>query len=398
MRIDPASENRPRECLPVSHAPPRRASSRPHLPSFALGLLALCSPEFAPLTADTAAAVPATADPPIPPAELAALWEAQRTEIATAEIRFQCFNAALENPQNTPARVAALLDVHDLVAQPVRLEPFLLELTGRPFQVPRPWENMTIIQSGRRRRFEDAWATFVTNGDTEAVLTPNNRQLDLIPVGKSAVHYYDLADIRWTPSPRVSPNVWTFLHRAENDAVFNVPPSPGRTQFQTQATVDLATGIVTHTITRRPDGDPVAEMYQRGLDVHASGIVCPRLRLDLQYAAGVVRTARVILVQSARFNEPVDDAAFRLPVNRGLKIIDYRGTEKTAFVATEPAPDALALPVFVTNSPAVPSVRRPASPATQRPWTLLIVAHVAALFATALLLRRRRRASPTRQR
>lgn len=365
--------------------------------AFPLGLMAMCWSALVDSTAlHTAEAPRPPAASPIAPAELAALWEAHRTEIATAEIRFQCFNAAIDNPQNTPERVAALLAEHDLVGHPERLEAFLLALWGRPFHTPRPWEDMSIVVAGRRRRFEDAWATFVTDGETEAVLTPKNRQLDLMPVGKSAVHYYDLDDIRWIPSARVDAGAWELVQFAGEEAVFNVPPHPDRSQIAIQTSVDAASGFVTHTITRRPDGEPVTERFQRGFDVQSSGIVCPRLRVDLQYAAGVVRTARVILVQSARFNEAVDDAVFRLPVAPGLRIIDNRGTEKTAYVATESVPDALALPVYFTHSPAQPAVRMPESEPADRRWTWLIVAHAIALATGWLLLRRRRRALLTR--
>src|SRR5690242_13760721 len=55
-----------------------------------------------------------SASPPLSSQELAEFWEAQRTEIATAEIRFRCFNGGLENSQNGPDHIAGLLAEHDL--------------------------------------------------------------------------------------------------------------------------------------------------------------------------------------------------------------------------------------------------------------------------------------------
>jgi hypothetical protein len=335
---------------------------------------------------------------PIAPAELAALWESQRSEIATAEMRFRCFNGSLENPANSPEHVQQLLSEHDLVAHPEQLDACLLDLAGRPFSVAQPWEDMALTVSGRRRRFEDAFTTFVCDGNVEAAFTPSNRQVDLYPVGKSVIHHYDLADVRWIPSSRVSAESWEFLHLAGDDAVFHVPPLKNGTGSTIVTAVDSATGIITHKITRHADGTPAIETYQQGLELHSSGIVFPRLRVDLQYRQGVARTARVILVASARFNEPVDDAVFELPLAQGAKVIDYRSPEKAAYIAAKPVADALTLAVHRLASPALPPLRVPASAAPPFGRTLLIVAHVVALLAGGVLIWRRRKTSSPRRR
>lgn len=349
------------------------------------------------LGAPAVASAGTEASSPVSAEELAALWEAQRSEIATAEIRFRCFNSSLQNPLNSPERIAELLREHNLAEHPERLEPFLLALIGHPPAVVPPWQNMSIVASGRHRRFEDAWCTFVTNGDVEAVLTPRNRQLDLLPVGKSPVHYYGLADIRWTPPPTVSAGAWEFVRLEGDDVVFQVPPVPGGTPFQVESSVDTGSGIVTHSLTRQPDGAPAVETYQRGLQVHSSGIVFPHLRMDVQYAAGSARSARVILVDGLRLNESMADSTFRLSVSGGTAVIDYRGSEKEAYRIVDDAADALALPIHVAQSPAVAPVRGSARATSQYRWTALVVVHVLAALTAGWLLWRRKRSSPSRQ-
>ncbi|MBL8848880.1 MAG: hypothetical protein JNG89_04320 [Planctomycetaceae bacterium] len=337
------------------------------------------------------------ANPPLSPAELAQLWEGQRTEIATAVVRFRCFNSTFASSRNSPERVATVLAEHDLANHPEHFEACLLALNGAPFSRPQPWEDMTLTVSGRHRRFEDQFTKFVSNGEAEAALTPSNGQVDLFPVGRSAIHHYDLSDIRWTPSARVSASTWEVLEVAGDELVFRVPPAAGGNGSEIDVSVDAASGIITHKLTRRVDGSPAIELFQQGLMVHASGIVFPQVRVDLQYEAGSARTARVILVESAEFNVPVNDAVFYLSIAKGTRIIDYRGSEKTATVAARPEADVLSLPTIHLTSPAQPPERAPASAPSQLRWPLLIGVHVIALLAGGMLVwRRRGSASPHR--
>jgi hypothetical protein len=341
--------------------------------------------------------VSASFDPPLSPSELASLWEGQRTEIATAHVQFLCFNGPLDNPQNSPERVRQLLEEYDLVAQPERLLPFLTALAGRPFAAAVPAEEMRLLVSGSRRRVEDPFATFVTDGELEAEYVAANRQVTLYPAGKSRVHHYGLEDLRWIPPPGISPVHWRVMSADAETVTYEVPPNAGGPKLDVVCSIDAATGIVIHSITRYPDGVPAIEMYQSGLDVSAAGIVFPRLRIDLVYSAGHLRTARVIQVTSARFNESVDDASFTLPVPEATRIIDFRTVEKDAYLATAPAPDALALPVRNHHSPARTAPAAAATPSPARRWSILIAVHCTALLLLGgISLRKRRSAARPR--
>lgn len=334
---------------------------------------------------------PEPAATPVSLAELPPLWEAQRAEIATAQVRFRCFNSSFEVPGNTPERVAQLLAEHDLVARPDALLSFLEALTDRRFEERKPWDDMVLTVSGRRRRVDGGFCTFVSDGDQEAVWTPTNKQLDLQPVGKSGVHHYRLDDLRWIPPQRVSTSAWQYLGTEHEAAVFDVPPLPDGPQFQILTSIDPASGLVMHSITRREAGDPAFEKYQLGLDVHASGIVFPRLRIDLTYAGGIVHSARVMLIQAARFNEPIPEAAFVLPVAGGTRVVDYRANEKDVWIIKSAAADALTLPAPTPAPSAAPITRSSASTASGLRWWLAGV-HAAGVTAVVLLVVRRRRA------
>jgi len=323
--------------------------------------------------------------------ELPLLWQAQRSEIATAEIRFRCFNSSFESPQNTPEHISALLARHDLVAQPDELEAFLEVLTGRTFEGRKPWDDMILAVSGGRRRVDGRFCQFATDGDLEAVFTPVNHQLDLQPVGKSTIHHYDLPDLRWIPPEGVSAAEWQFLRADDGDAVFNVPPLPDGPAFEVLTSLDAASGIVTHSLTRHPDGSPAMEFYQSGLDLHASGVLFPRLRVDVTYANGSAYTVRVMLVHQATFNEPISDAAFVMTAAAGTRVVDYRVPEKDIWIASEEIADALAVPVRVTTpaGPAAAGIVRPAR--TDKWWWLFSGIHLAGATAAVALLWHRRR-------
>lgn len=352
------------------------------------------------LQAVTAAETRSPADPANPPlievSELAALWESQRSEIATAVVRFLCFNGGVDNPENTPRRVAALLDEYDLVEHPEGLGPFLLALAGEPFEVPQPWEEMTLLVSGAYRRVEDSFCTFVTDGEVEFELTPSNRQLSIIPRGKSRVHHYTLDDLRWTPPPHVSAAGWRYLREEGDAVVYDVPPDPAGTRFAVTAAIDSATGIVRHSITRYPDGLPAIELYQTGLRMHAGGITFPQLHVRLTYSAGALRSARVMLVQEARFNEPVSESAFHLPVAEGTRVIDYRGEEKVGYLSKDAVADAHELLAYAPRLAAPPAAGPARPPQTSR-WTLLAAINFAVLLLLAGLFVLRRRSADSRR-
>ena len=179
--------------------------------------------------------------------------------------------------------------------------------------------------------------------------------------------------------------------------VFDVPPVEGGTEFQLTAEIDIATGIVRRKFTRYPDGNPAVERYQSGLEVHSSGIVFPRLRIKITYSDGVVHKARIMLVESARFNEPVDSSAFALAISEGMTIVDYRPVEKSAYRATAAAADALALPVRNLDSP--PRSASPVSTGSppQIRWSILVGFHLVLLLILGAIAIYRRRSVPTQQ-
>ena len=335
--------------------------------------------------------------PPISPEELASLWEGQRTEISTAVVRFQCFNTELENPANTPEHVAQLLSDHDLVRDPDQLEPFLVALFGRPFEVASPTAEMSLTVSGRRRRVSGGFTDFVTDGDLEAEYMPSNGQVTLSPPGKSAVHHWDLSDLRWTPPPGISSESWNFLRVEDDVAVVEVPPREDGTAFMIDATLDIASGVVTHKMTRYADGKPAVEMYQSGLEVLSSGIVFPRVRINLTYTDGIVRLARVMLIHSARFNEPVDAAAFALELPERTTVVDFRTAEKSVYRTKTAELDALALPVRNLDSPPRSAPAMSASSSPKLRWLILIGVHLAVLLILGAVFLRRRRAVAMRR-
>lgn len=334
---------------------------------------------------------------PVSADELASLWEGQRTEISTAVVRFRCFNSSLENPDNTPERVAELLDEYDLVQHPEALDPFLLALAGRPFSVANPAPDTTLIVAGRRRRVTGFFSDYVTDGELEADYQPSNHQVSLYPPGKFHVHFWDLRDLRWTPSAGVSAAGWTLTDVRDDVVVFDVPPLEGGTEFQVTSEIDVATGIVRHKMTRYRGGNPATERYQSGLEVHSSGIVFPKLGIKCTYENGVVRKARIVLVESASFNEPVDSSAFALAIPEGTTIVDYRPAEKSAYRATTAAADALALPLRNLDSP--PRTAPPVStgPSPQIRWSILVGFHLVVLLILGAIAIYRRRSVPTQQ-
>jgi hypothetical protein len=278
--------------------------------------------------------------PRLRPAELVAMWDAQRTEVVTADIQCLCFNGSIENPGMTQERLAELVGEHDLAADAENLGPFLEGVLGGKPEREEPWTRMAISISGRRHRQDDGSLTFLSDGRYDFLVIPNNRQVSIYQPGQSSFGPYGVDSFRWTPPAPVIADRIRITHREGDASQIEFVPVDGNAHGPAAtAVVDNASGIVTYKASLASDGSPLKERYQLGIKTYPGDIDWPTATLEARYAGQRLSGLRVLLILSARFNQSVPEERFVLGAARGTSVIDYRGADVAGFMAASDVAD-----------------------------------------------------------
>lgn len=323
--------------------------------------------------------------------EITAVWDGQRSEVATASIRFLCFNGSIESPGLSAEELRQLLRDHDFAADAEQFRPFLLSVLGGSFRLDPPWAEMQLDLAGRRQRQEDGRLTFLRDGEHDFIVLPANHQVSVYPLGQSWFHCYGLSDLRWVPPPPMPPERIRVLGR-DGDAwqvEFVAPAGDSAGGTSSTALVDDATGIMLHTSTLSAAGLPLKERYHLGVRTYPGDISFPVASVQAWYAAGRLSKLRVMLIQEARFNESIPDSRFVLPAAQGTSLIDHRGTATAGFQTKADVSDVRGLISPVAVLP--PRAPHGQSDRGAGRWLLLI--NGVLLVGAGFVIWRRRRAA-----
>ena len=334
---------------------------------------------------------PLHADDLLPSREITAIWDGQRSEIATASIRFLCFNGSIEAPVHSAPEFRQLLRDHDFAADPEQFRPFLLAVLGGAFRRDPPWAETQLDVAGRRQRQDDDSLTFLRDGEHDFIVLPGNHQVSVYPLGQSWFHCYGLSDLRWIPPPPMPPERIRVLGR-DGDAwqvEFIAPEGDTAGGTSSTALVDDATGIMLHTSTLSAEGLPLKERYQLGVRTYPGDISFPAASVQAWYAAGRLNKLRVMLIQEARFNESIPDSRFVLPAAQGTSLIDHRGAETAGFQTKADVSDVRGL----ISPVAVLPPRAPHSQSDRGAGRWLLLINGVLLVGAGFVIWRRRRAA-----
>lgn len=328
------------------------------------------------------------ADNLLPSQDITAMWDGQRSEVATASIRFLCFNGSIEPPGPSAEEFQRLLRDHDFAADAEQFHPFLLAVLGGTFRDP-PWAEMHLEVAGRRQRQEDDGLTFLRDGEHDFLVLPANHQVSVYPLGQSGFHCYGLSDLRWIPPAPMPPERVRVLGR-DGDAwqiEFVAPEGDTAGGTSSTALVDDATGIMVSTSTLSAEGLPLKERYQLGVRTYPGDISFPVASVQAWYAAGRLSKLRVMLIQEARFNESIPDSRFVLAAEQGTSLIDHRRPETAGFQTKAEVADVRTLLSPVAVLPPRAPLRQPDRGVGR--W-LLLVNGVLLIGAGFVIWRRRR--------
>jgi beta-lactamase regulating signal transducer with metallopeptidase domain len=262
---------------------------------------------------------------PDPAQQLTFLWFRQRTEIGSARIEFRPLSQGESGLLPlSPEQVEKIL-----AEVPLDERPQDLDLAApRLLQDKSVWARRTVhrfVSVGLRTREDqpvraDATDVRYYDGEIDLRYDSANRQAHVQSAGGSVVHRNTLDDFRISlgASPTVQKD--SVKIRTDGQAVVTWRSR----QVSDEIIADPATGFIRRQTVRSASGQVTREQFQFHPVTYPGKIVFPKIRIDLNYHSGQLGTARVFVLESAKFNEPLPAKAFVIDVPNAQGIFDHR--------------------------------------------------------------------------
>ena len=337
------------------------------------------------LPAAHASAQPAS-DPAI--SKLGEIWKSQQSEIATAYIKARLVNSGSVRPESRE-RVTALIESADLAHKPDNLKLLVDALLTHKFDYPRPWSTIDFWSEGLKTR-EDNYSNIgltysrVYDGTADANFDKDNRQIAIWRPGSTNLFRRTLPTFRYVPT-EVLPGLRLLDRKGENLLL-------GRDQ--SQLTVVETNGFVRRLVAKH--GASVSfEVLQLEPVTYSTGVVFPTVRIDTQYTNDHLTMLEILVIEQARFNEPLDRATFALAAGKGIGVFDHRGeTARPRFASIKKPVTNV---VEYINSRTNISVAEPAGPppievrSRGAPWRIIFAVTVGVLVGAGAMFFLRRR-------
>jgi hypothetical protein len=269
-------------------------------------------------------------------------WQALRSEIVSARIRYRSFHNAVEG-RRTIADLDAFLTTGELNAQPDSFRKFITSMNGSPFRVDPPWGLGVIVQRDRRIRNDLGPFVLIEDADLSLYHDSLNRQFDAYPPGDSRHRGDTLAAFRPLPPEPWTTEHWQIVDRSAETLVMRRiigRAADNTSQFDPRVfQIDRTTGLI--TAVDREDAAAGAVQIARYLDiVHAAdGTVIPRIAIEAVVRDRVVITMHALVIDELEINPPVDDTEFALAAAEGSRIVDHRGAKKLVSRLPRTEPD-----------------------------------------------------------
>lgn len=307
---------------------------------------------------------------------LLATWEAQRTEVVTADVDYWLYSQ-IPNGEWTREEFADLISRFDFVANPESLREFVPLIMGRPAFRDPPWGKGRIVVDGLKKRDRMAPFDNVQDGEYEYLGDADNLQLLIFELDRSSRYIRGIESLRWVPPTYINPRGFDIV-TLNNDECRFVNRKDG-----SQLTVDPTNGMARHWLSYASPGELMLEVWQQGFASYDDGILLPQVQIEARYRNNRVTGFHVFIIRKAALNLPIAAEEFQVSANRLLKIFDYRNGVGTMVRLEAPTNNLRAqLPAVV--SPPVPVDIHPAG--RQVPW-LFILNGLVLLIAGVLLWR-----------
>ncbi|MBN1908520.1 MAG: hypothetical protein JW818_02165 [Pirellulales bacterium] len=324
---------------------------------------------------------------------LEATWEAQRSEIVTACIRYRSVSSGSSGVQPfTPQQVREI--VEPLAEQPDDLKSVVLKLhrSERRKQLAVlevPWSIKEFYAEDLKTR-EDWHATSGTNtqvfdGEQVVITRPANGQVDLHAAGQSRLARTKIGEFRFIPKIHGGREV---VDGRDGQIVLRTTPrGKANRHLIEELVIDEATALVKRKSIHDDKGQIKDEILQYGFVTHPGGIVFPTIIVKTKYRDGSLDHLVICMIEDARFNGDLPADVFAVSVPAGTNVWDRRRDRNDpVFVKTgTEEPDIVE---YVNSTTGVSA----AAHRNHMRW-LLVVISVCLLFAILFLARCRRKSA-----
>ncbi len=259
--------------------------------------------------------------------KLCADWNAQRTAIITAHLKYRM----IESPTSQVPRgdFLKLLKDADLVSHPDNLK----EISARVLPPLKPresrsgnWSEVELWQEGPRAREEFAHLTLLDTQDMSVTYSKgsgrpqNHGQVDInTPGDKSNLTSARAAWYRFIPN--WSPASISSFEYSDECILMRTKGTHG---FCGNMVIDRATAMVLNMQLENAEGQPVQEYIQSGWVAYPGGILFPRLYVKADYRKGMLSNVVLFLLTNASFNNNIPESTFTLAAPAGTVVVDHR--------------------------------------------------------------------------
>jgi hypothetical protein len=325
-------------------------------------------------------------------ASLKAMWDSQRSEIATAYIRYRSVSSgpsglAPLNPQQVRDLVSQLAARSDTL-KPIILKLHRLERRKQLEELEVPWSVKEFYSEGYKTR-EDTHElrgtdTQAFDGEQTVITNPANHQVDLFAPGQSRVVRTVLQQFRFVPM--LPDGLAISLRRYDGQVVFEIPYSQQGHDRVDELAVDEATGLVSRFSTSDGKGQVFSEILQCDFVTYPGGIVFPTIAVRTKYRMGKLDDLVLCAVEEVRFNRDLPDHVFAITVPGGTNVFDRRRNQNSPlFVKTRT--DVSDVADYLNKTTGVSA----ATHNNRSHWFTIVICLCLLVIAVALLVYRRMR-------
>ena len=258
--------------------------------------------------------------------QLTAGWEARRSEIATAEIRYRQVRFSIEEPTLTPEQVREIVERINVGEHPEQLRELTRELKRSPWTIEPPWAVSRMVYDGLRTRYEQGVHRQVRSAELDMIYDGDNEQVSVFPRGKSGRRYAYLKEFRWVPTDRMDLDLFEMSRPAPNRIGIHLRTGADR------GLLDAESGLRLHMQSFHPEStEPSMEYWEQGTVQYPGGVLFPSGSVEAQYREGLLSSFWIRLIDEANFNIDLSEAEFQLACQEGDVVLDYRSGEKSVY-------------------------------------------------------------------
>ncbi len=268
-------------------------------------------------------------------ASLKSLWSGYQSEIATAEIEFTSFTFSLQDRSfSLPDFEEAIRDEsyedREGLARRLAEKFFSEKLTGSPGAIEQQLAAMVdrrrFLQRGRERRLLGQPLEHVMTGDLHLLADAENEEVRAFRRGACPYWCQTLDWFRTVPRPEMLSPATAFM--PQEGGLLRVDFEGRQEAPATWMAIDPSDGLPRRWELISPGSGELTrlELY-RDYVLYPGGVLLPRVRLQAHVKDRMVRHVMLTVIDNARFNASVDDAAFRLSAPARWAWLDYRGNE-----------------------------------------------------------------------